>query len=588
MACFERTIGCGKVTAEYLEKNITLDGWVQKRRDHGGLIFIDLRDRSGIMQIVFNKEMSKSLHDEANTLRSEYVICVKGKVTKRAPGTTNKELNTGELELQVDELNILNEAKGLPFSLENADQVDEELRLKYRYLDLRRLPMLNRIALRHKFIFALREFLNNQEFYEIETPILTKNTAEGAREFLVPARVYAGKFYSLPQSPQLYKQLLMAAGMEKYFQVAKCFRDEDLRADRQPEFTQLDMELSFVKEKNIQDIIENLIKYILEKVFNKDIEIPFKRIAYKEAFENYGSDKPDTRFSLKIKDLSNLFKDTNLKFLKSVLEKNGKIGAIRIKEHDFTRSELDSWVKYAQRIGAGGLLWVKFDQNNNSESPVAKFLDNNFFDKLKECIPDLSNKDTIFIIAGDYKKSWDLLGRLRLELAKSLNLIPKDKLNFLWVIDFPLLEWSEESNRYASVHHPFTSPQDDWEGQEIGQIKARAYDIVLNGVEIGGGSIRIHRPEVQEKIFKLLGLNEEEMEKHFGFLLEAQKLGFPPQGGIALGIDRLLMLLLNCRSIREVIAFPKSQSGYDPMMESPSVVEKEKLKEYHIKTIEQE
>lgn len=587
MACLERSIGCGLITKDLVNQQVTLAGWVQKRRDHGGLIFVDLRDRSGIMQIVFSKDFDHATHDDAQDLRSEFVICVTGKVVERMAGTINNDLPTGKYELQVDSLTILNKAKNLPFSIENADCVDEELRLKYRYLDLRRPVMQHNLAMRHKLVFAMREFFNNEEFWEIETPLLTKNTAEGAREFVVPSRMHAGSFYALPQSPQLYKQILMGAGVEKYFQIARCFRDEDLRADRQPEFTQLDLEMSFVDEHTIQSTIERLFKHLFKKIFNKDIVIPFKRMTYKQAFNEYGSDKPDLRFEMPLYNITNLFKDTKLSFLKAILEKDGNLGALKVSDHQFSKGELESWVNWALKNGAKGLVWIRFNTEGKPESPIAKFLPENFLQQAQSYIPDLKATDTIFIIAGDYKKTWEYLGRLRLSLAQALNLIPQDALNLLWVVDFPLFEYDDQAKRYVAVHHPFTAPQSGWEQQDIKDIKARAYDIVFNGVEVGGGSIRIHTPELQRKVFTLLGLNQDEMEQHFGFLLEAQELGFPPQGGIALGVDRLLMLLINCNSIREVIAFPKTQSGADPMMESPAVVDPQKLKEYHIQVIKE-
>lgn len=588
MSFFERTTSCGLITESYLNKVITLVGWVNKRRDHGGLIFVDLRDRSGIMQIVFNKEISKEVLDLAHQLRSEYVISVTGKVVERTKETVNNEIPTGKYELQVENVKILNRAKQLPFNLEEAEHTDEELRLKYRYLDLRRPSMLNKLAMRHKIIFAMREFLNTEGFYEIETPILTKNTAEGAREFLVPSRIHKGSFYALPQSPQLYKQILMAAGIEKYFQIARCFRDEDLRADRQPEFTQLDIEMSFVKQGNIQDIIERLLHFIFKDLFKLEVKLPLMRMSYDEAFYTYGSDKPDLRFGIPIHDVTQVFKDTELSFIKSLLEKNGSVGAISVPNYNFTRSELENWVSTALKNGSKGLIWMRFDDQKNPDAPIAKFLPNNFFDKLKELIPSLTTKDTVFFIAANKKDAWTQLGKLRLQLAHALNLIDKNKLSLFWVTDFPLLEYDEQSKKWNSVHHPFTSPKEGWENQKPEDMKAIAYDIVFNGVELGGGSIRIHDPNIQRKVFDFLGFKKEEMESHFGFLFEAQELGFPPHGGIALGIDRLVMLLLHCSSIREVIAFPKTQSGHDLMMNAPTPVSNIKLADYGLKLIPQE
>jgi aspartyl-tRNA synthetase len=580
MQVYERTTGCGLVNEQYLNQEICLSGWVHRRRDHGGLIFIDLRDRSGLMQLVCNPEFSKEVHEIAQKVRSEYVITVCGKVVNRAPETINKDIPTGKWELHVERITILNSAKMLPFSIEDADVIDEELRLKYRYLDLRRPDMQRNFALRHKVIYAMREFLNNQAFYEIETPILTKNTPEGAREFLVPSRIHTGSFYALPQSPQLYKQILMCGGMEKYFQVARCFRDEDLRADRQPEFTQLDVEMSFISELDVQQLVENLLKHVFDKVLGKNLKTPFQRLTYDEAFSSYGSDKPDLRYGLKINDFTPVFADTELKFLRDAIARGEKIGGIHVSGHSFTHSELNRWVDKAQKLGAKGLLWIDIESPESISSPVAKFLPADFFARVLQTCDAVVNGSVLFIVAGEYETAWEILGRLRQELAKELDIIPQDELNFSWVTDFPLLEYDKKDKSWNAKHHPFTSPAKGWENQELGDIKARAYDVVLNGVELGGGSIRIHDRAVQEKVFTLLGLSKEEVDLKFGFLLEAQELGFPPHGGIALGLDRFIMLLTNSISIREVIAFPKTARGYDPMMESPTGVDNKQLKEY--------
>lgn len=589
MQTFERTISCGLVTEALLGKTISLCGWVNRRRDHGGLIFIDLRDRSGLMQLVFNPDFSAQAHTQAGALRSEYVITVTGKVVERTAETVNKELATGKWELQVQSLGILNKAKALPFTLEEAENVDEELRLKYRYLDLRRPEMRDRFKLRHNVIFAMREFLSSQGFYEFETPILTKNTPEGAREFIVPSRIYPGHFYALPQSPQLYKQLLMAGGMEKYFQIARCFRDEDSRTDRQPEFTQLDIEMSFINEKDIQNLIEGLIAHIWKKTYNVDLALPFARMTFDDAFAAYGSDKPDLRFGLKINDITSVFAATELKFLRAVLDKGGKVGALHIEDREFSRSDLDGWVGKAQELGAQGLLWVRFNQEGIAESPVSKFLPATFLDDIKKVIPAAKPGSVLLILAGPHKQTWDILGRLRLVAGKEYNLIPKDQNHFSWVTDFPMFEYDEQSKQWTFVHHPFTSPQAGWENQDQHSIKARGYDIILNGVELGGGSIRIHDAASQAKVFDMLGMSKEDANERFGFLLEAQELGFPPHGGLAIGIDRLIMLMTKSSSIRDVIAFPKTQRFYDPLMQSPSMVTDKQLKDYGVKlTVKQE
>ncbi|HZW60713.1 MAG TPA: aspartate--tRNA ligase, partial [Candidatus Babeliales bacterium] len=446
--------------------------------------------------------------------------------------------------------------------------------------------MHDRIALRSKVTFAIRELMNGEGFYEIETPILTKNTPEGSREYLVPSRIYPRSFYALPQSPQLYKQLLMAGGMEKYFQIARCFRDEDSRLDRQPEFTQLDIEMSFINESLIQSLMERILAHVWKKVLNIDLTLPFPRMTHDEAFSNYGSDKPDLRYELKIQNISSAFANTELKFLKEVLIKGGNIGALVVENKEFTRSELDAWVEKAQQLGAKGLLWMRIKDESTVESPVSKFLPADFIKQLKTIIPSLKPGCTLFVIAGPYKEAWTLLGRLRSEFGHALSLIPdQPQFHFSWITDFPMFEYDEQSKTWNAVHHPFTSPQQGWENLELSQIKARAYDVVLNGIELGGGSIRIFDAAVQSKVFDLIGLTKEQAQRKFGFLLEAQELGFPPHGGIAIGIDRLLMLMTKTASIREVIAFPKTQRAYDPMMDSPTEVEESQLKDYGLRFI---
>ena len=591
MQVFKRSVYCGLVDEKFLDKEITLVGWVNKRRDHGNLIFIDLRDRTGIMQLVLNPENSQKIVDVAKDIRAEFVLKIKGVVAKRAPEAVNDKMPTGKYELFVKELEILNSSKALPYQLEEADNVDDDLRLKYRYLDLRRKKMFDLFKLRNDVAFSVREYFNSQEFLEIETPILSKSTPEGARDFLVPSRLQLSKFYALPQSPQIYKQLLMASGMDKYFQFARCFRDEDLRANRQPEFTQLDMEMSFVQEDDVMNVIEGMVQKIFKKIYNKTLNLPLPRYSYQEVFQKFGTDKPDMRFGLEIKDVTSLFESTQLKFLKSTIEGGGKVGALFVKDKDFTRSELSNLEKFAKtKLGASGLLYIKITNDKNVESPVSKFLPTDFISEIQKIISDANVPGTIFIVADKFKKAWGVLGKLRLEFAKKLNLINseetfnvEDEFNFAWIVDFPLFEWDEKEKRWFAVHHPFTLPQGEIKKSDLENLKARAYDLVCNGEELGGGSIRIHDSKMQQEIFEILGIEKKEAQDKFGFLLEAQELGFPPHGGFALGLDRLIMLLGKTDSIRDVIAFPKTQSGVCPMMQTPSSVDEKQLKELGIK-----
>lgn len=587
MESWQRSHHCGEVTKSLADQTIRVNGWVHRRRDHGGVIFIDLRDRSGLVQLVFNPEhASEDLMKRAHSLRGEFVLSAAGLVSPRAPEAINPNLKTGEIEIYVSDLVILNKSIPLPFQLEDADNVDEELRLKYRYLDLRRDRMKDILKKRHDLTFSLRKNLDASGFYEIETPLLSKSTPEGARDFLVPSRLQQGEFYALPQSPQVYKQLLMSSGVEKYFQIARCFRDEDLRANRQPEFTQLDIELSFVDQETIFGEIERVLSGVLKDLENIALPEKLERMSYQDAIDNYGSDKPDRRFDLKINNITELFADTELSFLKSVIKKGGQIGALCVKDYQFTRSELEKWVSLTiKELGAGGLLYVRFNEDGSSDSPVSKFLKPDFFQKAKQAIPGLTTNDTLLIIAGEYKSSWNSLGKLRLRLAQELNLIDTNKFDLFWVTDFPLLEWDEEDKRYYSMHHPFTSPEDGWEDKldNPGEIMAKAYDLVCNGEELGGGSIRIHDRNTQAKMFELLGISPELAEEKFGFLLESLTLGCPPLGGIALGVDRFVMLLARTSSIRDVIAFPKTQTGQCPLMASPCSVTDEQLKELSLK-----
>lgn len=586
---------CAAIKESDIGKRFTLSGWVFRRRDHGGLIFVDLRDRSGILQVVFSPQVSAKAHELAHELRSEFVITVTGEIRKRPPGTENPEIPTGTLELYADGLEILSESQTLPFQIDEAAEAGESLRLKYRYLDLRRPEIQKNLILRHRVTKAIRDFLDHEGFLEIETPMLTKSTPEGARDFLVPSRLNPGTFYALPQSPQLFKQILMIAGFERYFQIARCFRDEDLRADRQPEFTQVDIESSFVDIEDIVSLIEVLLREVFKRVLDIELQIPFPRMTYKEAIERYGSDKPDTRFGLEIVDMADLAREGEFKVFLDALKEGGRVKAIRGKGMaGLSRKEIDLLTEETKSFGAKGLAWIKI--KNGFDSPIAKFFHEGILKQMAERL-GAEEGDMMLFVADHEDVVHNVLGRLRLELGRRLNLI-REGFNFLWIVDFPLFEWNPDEKRFQAVHHPFTSPveqdieklfsvkEEDHKRPDsvLGSIKAKAYDIVLNGYELGGGSIRIHRPEIQAQVFKILGIPEEEARLKFGFLIEALKYGAPPHGGIALGLDRLLMLMAGANSIRDVIAFPKTQKGVCLMSGAPSPVEPKQLRELHIKT----
>jgi len=579
-----RTHTCGQLRKKDIGKTVELSGWVQSYRDHGGVIFIDLRDRYGLTQIVFDPSYNKQSHKTANLVRREYVIRIKGKVRYRGDGLVNPKLKTGEIEILADEIEILTKSLTPPFEIEDKIDVKEDLKLKYRYLDLRRPVMKNNIITRHNTIQIVRQYLNENDFLEIETPMLAKSTPEGARDYLVPSRVNIGKFYALPQSPQLYKQILMMSGMDRYYQIARCLRDEDLRADRQPEFTQIDIEMSFIDESDIQRLVEGLLKRIWKKILKLDIKTPFPIMTYQEAMEHYGTDRPDTRFGFELINVVDEIKGSGFKVFEDIIRAGGCIKCINVKNSGFSRKDIDSFIEFVKIYDAKGLAWMRM--SDKLSSSITKYFSDKMLQKIQKKTKAKKGDLLLFVADKKHKIVNDALGALRLKIGKDLGLIDEDKHNFLWVIDFPMLEFDEEEQRHVAVHHPFTSPKlEDMKYLESHpeKVRSRAYDIVLNGWELGGGSIRIHDPQVQRRVFKVLGLSKKQVEERFGFLLEAFKYGAPPHGGIAFGFDRLMALITKSPSLREVIAFPKNKNAEELMVGSPSQVSDEQLKELHIR-----
>ena len=585
MSAYGRTEYAGRIDEKYVGKKVVVKGWVSKRRDLGNLIFIDVRDRMGVVQCVFSGEKNNELHELASTLRNEFVISIEGEVVLRNENTVNDKIATGKVEIIADKLEILSKAKTLPFVLDDASLSSEELRLKYRYLDLRRTELAEVLHLRSKITKATRDYLDNNMFVDVETPILTKSTPEGARDYLVPSRVHPGEFYALPQSPQLFKQLLMVAGFDRYYQVARCFRDEDLRADRQPDFTQIDMEMSFMSQEEILTMIEGLIAHVMKEVKGIDVVTPFPRLDYEEAMERFGSDKPDTRFGMELKDVSDLVKNLDFKVFSNAIELGGAVKCIVAKgcAEQYSRKDIDALGKYVANYGAKGLAWVKVTEEGLNGA-IAKFFTDEVVQELVARV-DAEVGDIILFAADSKKVCYASLGALRQKLAADLDLIDKDKYNYLWVVNWPLLEYDEERGKYSAAHHPFTMPKiEDVELLETAPEKAyaQAYDIVLNGYELGGGSIRIYDKDVQSSMFKALGFSEEEAKSQFGFLLDAFEYGVPPHGGCALGLDRFVMLLAGRDNLRDTIAFPKTAAAADPMTQAPSPVDLEQLLELNI------
>ena len=591
MTGLKRSHMCGDINEKMAGEKVTVMGWVQRRRDLGQLIFIALRDRTGIVQAVADGNSEKAVFEKAETIRSEFVVAITGTVALRTAENINESMKTGKIEILAEDLRILSESETTPFQIEENITVNDELRLKYRYLDLRRPNIFRNIKLRHNVTHVVRDFLDKEGFLEIETPMLTRSTPEGARDYLVPSRVHPGNFYALPQSPQLFKQLLMVSGMDRYFQIARCFRDEDLRADRQPEFTQIDMELSFIDIDDILDINERLIKRAFKEVLNVDVPTPFRRMTWKEGMERFGSDKPDMRFGMELKNITDIVKGTDFAVFKNAIEAGGSVRAINANGcGKMPRKQIDQLVEFVKTYKAKGLAWIVVNEDGSIKSQIAKFFTE---EKMAEIVSAMDAKpgDLILICADKNKVVFDALGALRLEMARRLDLTKPDDYNFLWITEFPMFEYSEEENRWVAEHHPFTSPMDeDLEllDTDPGAVRAKAYDMVLNGVELGGGSIRIHRQDIQKKIFELLGFTDEEAENKFGFLLTAFKYGVPPHGGLAFGLDRMVMLMAGASTIRDVIAFPKVKDASCLLTDAPNVVDKAQLDELDIMVKEEE